>query len=185
MVLNSRRLRARRWRELAAEYGWPNEAEAIARGAAAHECGFYTLGDLVWLEAWKAGGGRRRSTQDNDEEYVRFLSHRALAVPVEAEGEVKERLRTEQLTLLKGVKYRMASVLLHFGRPFAPPGAGYPMMDRFSVEAAGLGTLTGGNSFESYELWWNYVCRCRALGARTELDLRVIDRALFIAGKRS
>jgi hypothetical protein len=73
----------------------------------------------------------------NDEAYVRLITQHALALPSAEEGQAEERLRIEQLTLLAGVRYRMASVLLHLGRPFAPPEVAYPMMDLSTSGAAG------------------------------------------------
>jgi hypothetical protein len=169
---------------LAAAYNWPREAEALACGAAARDRGFYTRDDLVWLEAWKAGGGRRRSAHHNDDAYVRYLTEHALAPAAGRDRGAAERLRIEQLTLLSGVRYRMASVLPHFGHPFAPAEAGYPMMDRFSVCAVGLGDFAEPSAFESFELWWDHVGRCRRLSTRRRLDLRVVDRALMVAGQR-
>jgi hypothetical protein len=48
----------------------------------------------------------------------------------------------------------------------------------------GLGTHMAWDAFESFDMWWDYVGRCRAMSARTELDLRMIDRALMVAGQR-
>jgi hypothetical protein len=57
MVLNIETITPKALAELAAEYAWRNEAEAMPRGAAARERGFYPLDDLCVARSLK---GRRR-----------------------------------------------------------------------------------------------------------------------------
>src|SRR5690606_2956835 len=83
---------------------------AEATGAAARDRGFLTLDDLVVLADWKSVRIRPRIAR-NDDGFVREVTRVSLSAASSAAG---ERLRIEVLTLLEGVGWPMASVILHF-----------------------------------------------------------------------
>ena len=160
----------------AEHYRWPGEDEAIAAGAPARRQGYYTLEGLWAVERFKIHGPRQRVANENDPRYVEKVTRTALGA--RGENAVEDRTRIEGLTRLHGVRYRVASMLLHLAYPFEPPAAGYPAMDRLTALALGL----EAKDFESWPLYEEHADRCRTQAELAELDLRTVDRALMVIG---
>ncbi|RYD61923.1 MAG: hypothetical protein EOP84_35140 [Verrucomicrobiaceae bacterium] len=78
------------------------------------------------------------------------------------------RLRIGALTLLDGVSWPTASVLLHFGH--ADP---YPILDFRDLEALGVAVP----SVYSIGFWWEYVLACRSIADAAGVPMRTLDRA--------
>jgi hypothetical protein len=81
-----------------------------------HQVGFYNKLDFLEVCRWKSPRTHARC-EENDEAYVREVTGIGLSTQ-------NEQLRIEILTLLRGVSWPTASVLLHFGH--RDP---YPILD--------------------------------------------------------
>jgi hypothetical protein len=130
--------------------------------------GFYTKPDFLELCLWKTPRTQSRC-QRNDDAFIGEVTRIAL-------GTQNERLRIEGLTLLSGVGWPTASVLLHFGH--RDP---YPILDfraLWSLEIPEPPEYT-------FEFWWKYVLVCRELSSKHNADIRTIDRALWQFSKEN
>jgi hypothetical protein len=91
-------------------------------------------------------------------------------------GAATERGRIEPLTLIDGVQWPMASVLLHIFH--SDP---YPILDfraLWSVDSDVPAVYT-------FEFWWVYVTFCRATADANGVDMRTLDRALWQYSKEN
>jgi hypothetical protein len=75
------------------------------------------------------------------------------------------------LTLLQGVEWPTASVLLHFGHRDL-----YPILDYRALWSLQVEPPKAGYDFE---FWREYTKSCRELARQAELDMRTLDRALW------
>ncbi|UQN08815.1 hypothetical protein [Deinococcus sp. QL22] len=101
--------------------------------------------------------------QRNDEAYVQEITRFALTTPL-------ERARIEALTLLSGVAWPTASVILHLYHLER-----YPILDfraLWSVQA----DLKHAYDFG---FWMAYVEFCRVQADEANVDMRTLDRALW------
>lgn len=99
----------------------------------------------------------------NGKEYVREVTAIALSTSC-------ERLRIESLTLLDGVCWPTASVILHFFHRDR-----YPILDfraLWSVQAVEPNEYT-------FNFWREYVQFCREKAEQGRVDMRTLDRALW------
>ena len=101
--------------------------------------------------------------EGNHPQYVREITTIALQA-------VSERARIETLTLLDGVAWPTASVILHFFHRDR-----YPILDFRAVWSVGLEPPAQ----YGFEFWWQYVVCCRALAKKCRVDMRTLDRALW------
>lgn len=140
-----------------------SDVERIAAGARAR--GYLTRDDLLGIIRWKASRALPLA-KTNDADYVQAVSGVSL-------GTTSERLRIEVLTLLRGVSWPIASVILHFcadGR--------YPILDFRALWSVGLETR-GNPPRYCFELWEHYTRYCRELADGAGVTMRVLDRALW------
>jgi hypothetical protein len=130
--------------------------------------GYLSKQELEKIAYWKAprSSGRVRS---NSEDYVQEVT----ALALNARG---ERVRIEVLTLLDGVSWPTASVILHF-RHSDP----YPIIDFRALWSVKLDVP----SQYGFELWWGYTEFCRALAKKNSVDMRTLDRALWQYSKEN
>jgi len=133
-------------------------AEVVPRVRAA---GYLTKLDVEAFRRWKWPPSRGRPSTDS-EEFIRATSGAALSTS-------NERLRIEALTLLNGVGWPVASVILHFVHD-----SRYPILDRRALAALGDPDPT-----YCFDLWWAYTLTCRDLADRHNLSMRPLDRALW------
>ena len=126
--------------------------------------GFLTKDDLLSLCRWKSPRAVPQARR-NDAEYVRAVTQTALAAD-------SERLRIEVLTLLWGVGWPMASVILHFGCADL-----YPILDVRALWAAGVEDVSA--AAYDFALWQAYTLFCRRTAQEAGVTLRVLDRALW------
>jgi hypothetical protein len=131
-------------------------------GPRVRAAGFATRDDLLALCRWKSPRALPRCAA-NSPDYVEAVTRAAF-------GSTHERVRVEALTLLDGVGWPMASVLLHFGHPDP-----YPILDVRAFAALGqpLPAVHG------FDVWWPYVERSRALAEQYRVDMRTLDKALW------
>ena len=147
----------------AARYDTPGDA-AIADelAPAARARGHLTHDELLALGRWKSPRiGPRLAA--NDPGYVEAVTAAALATP-------SERLRLAVLTLLSGVAWPMASVILHWCH--AEP---YPILDFRAVWSVGLNQLPAYD----FPFWQAYTACCREVAGGVGVSMRVVDRALW------
>ena len=124
--------------------------------------GFLTKEDLLRLCEWKSLRAVHHA-KTNAEPYVQEVSRAALASS-------DERFRIEVLTLLSGVSWPMASVILHLVHEDR-----YPILDFRALWSLGF---TEPPPYK-FELWSAYTDFCRDLAQRNGISMRVLDRALW------
>jgi hypothetical protein len=123
---------------------------------------FLTAEQLVDLGRWKS----RRPTrlyQQNDDLTVQEVTRFCLAAK-------SERAKVEALQTLRGVKYPVASVILHFAFPDQ-----YPIMDFRAIWSLGW------EQPKQYDFlfWQKYCAAIRGLAEKHGLPIRTIDKALW------
>ncbi|HJV22954.1 MAG TPA: hypothetical protein VJ570_09660 [Holophagaceae bacterium] len=144
---------------------FPDQGEdAVLRGMAEaiRDAGRLSKAQLRAVARWKSPRSAPH-IEGNSEAFVEEVTGFALAA-----GE--ERSRIEALTLLDGVSWPTASVILHFFHPEP-----YPVLDVRALWSVGL-AQPGQYTFP---FWWAYLRYCRALAARAQVDMRMLDRALW------
>ena len=126
-----------------------------------------TKRQLRTVAAWKSPRSAGHMER-NQAQYVREITGIAL-------GEASERARIETLTLLDGVSWPTASVILHFFHRCR-----YPILDYRALWSVRLEPPAQYN----FEFWWIYVKYCRALARENRTDMRTLDRALWQYSKQ-
>jgi len=130
--------------------------------------GCLTLEQLEKAARWKSPR-RAAAVRRNAEEFVRDATGIALSSH-------NERVRIEVLTLLDGVSWPTASVILHFFH-----NEQYPIIDTRALWSVSM----EGPARYTFNLWWAYVNYCRKIAQRTGLDMRTLDRALWQYSKEN
>jgi hypothetical protein len=148
-----------RW---AGRFSDPDADDAVsAIGSRAKSRGYLTRDEFLRLCRWKSPRSRPR-VESNAPEFVRAVTATALAT-------VDERLRIEVLTLLEGVHWPTASVILHFCH--RDP---YPILDVRSLWSLGV-----ERPVYDFAFWRAFTTTCRSLAERHSCSLRTLDRALW------
>lgn len=130
--------------------------------------GFMNLDDLIAVADWKWSGARvRRLCEMNTEDEVKEIS----AVSFSAKS---ERLRIGSLLSLSGVRWPMASSILHFGFP-----GHYPILDVRAMRSV------GGKTSYTLEEWLDYIQLCREAAERLGVSMRQLDKALWAQDKHN
>jgi hypothetical protein len=101
--------------------------------------------------------------EGNTPEYVQEITGIALQAK-------EERVRIEVLTLLDGVGWPTASVILHFFHKDP-----YPILDFRALWSL---SLKVPNEYD-FTFWWTYVECCRQLASECGLTMRRLDQALW------
>jgi hypothetical protein len=127
------------------------------------DTGYFTRPDFLELCYWKTPASRPLCEQ-NDTDYIEAVTRTALSTP-------HERLRIEVLTLLEGVSWPIASVLLHFGH--TEP---YPILD---VRALWSLNVDAEALKYTFTFWNDYTHYCRQLARSCGVAMRELDRALW------
>jgi hypothetical protein len=124
--------------------------------------GYLTKGQLRLLAEWKSP----RSSPNVDNNSQRFVKEvTAFALTCR-----DERARIESLTVLDGVLWPTASVVLHLYH--RDP---YPIVDFRALWSV----HTEPPTRYSYAFWQSYVDFCRSLAKRNRVSMRTLDRALW------
>ncbi|MEX0779804.1 MAG: hypothetical protein WD491_10830 [Balneolales bacterium] len=132
------------------------------------QAGFLTKEQLKLLALWKSPRSAGH-IEKNREAYIKEITMFSLSA-------TDERSIIETLTLLDGVGWPTASVILHLFHKDP-----YPILDfraLWSVEAK----LPSSYAFS---FWWDYVRICRAMALRNGVDMRTLDRALWQYSKEN
>lgn len=129
--------------------------------------GYLTKEELLSLCRWKSPRARKY-VEDNDEDFIKVVTQIALSTP-------NQQLRIRGLTLIHGVNWPTASVILHFCH--VEP---YPILDFRTLWSLGAAVP------EQYDFnfWHAYTQHCRALATQAGVSIRTLDRALWQYAKR-
>ena len=117
---------------------------------------------FIKIGLWKS----KRPTKhykNNDDLTVREITQFCLATK-------SEQARIEPLTVLNGVSYPVASVILHFAFPDK-----YPIMDVRAISSLGWEQPKSYN----FNFWKKYCEKIQNISRETGEDLRTIDKALW------
>ena len=117
---------------------------------------------------WKTPRSKPR-VESNPTDFIEAVTRTALVTS-------SERLRIEVLTLLQGVQWPTASVLLHFGHIER-----YPILDFRALWSLGINQPLDYN----FDFWWAYTCFCRNLAEQVGVSMRTLDRALWQYSKEN
>jgi hypothetical protein len=131
--------------------------------------GWFTKPELEQICRWKSPRSQKK-VASNSAEYIEAVTRTALSTE-------SERLRIEVLTLLNGVSWPTASVILHFCH--TEP---YPILDVRALWTLGV---NADQVTYDFELWWEYVRTCRQLAKESGLSMRELDRALWQYSKEN
>ena len=157
------RLRCRRnqLKALAGRYTYDN-FDLSELGPRVASQGFLTKDDLRVVAEWKSVRSMQH-VEKNSGAFVEEVSRIALSTR-------EERTRIEALTLLNGVGWPTASVILHFFHKQP-----YPIID---FRALWTVSMDVPNQY-SFDHWWVYVEFCRSLAKKANLTMRELDQALW------
>jgi hypothetical protein len=125
--------------------------------------GYFKQDEFIELCHWKTPRSQRR-IMSNPEDFIKDITHAAFTTP-------SERLRIEVLTLLNGVSWPTASVLLHFGYDDL-----YPILDFRALWSLGV---DASQVHYNFEFWQGYTQYCRKLAHDANVSMRELDRALW------
>ena len=151
----------RHWASL---YDYPGEYE-LMRGPVAdgRRNGYLTAEAFAAIGEWKSPRARKRRAA-NASNFIEEVTRRALA------PSTSPRLAIEALTLLSGVSWPTASVILHFCHPDP-----YPIVDYRALWSLSSAVP----SQYRYAFWDAYTSFTRALAKGARVDMRTLDRALW------
>ncbi len=124
--------------------------------------GFFNREDFLVVCEWKSPRPEELYRQ-NSPEFIKDVTQTALLART-------EQLQIEALTLLRGVSWPVASVLLHFGctKP-------YPILD-----FRALWSLSAEVPKQyDFSFWRAYTHHCRHLAEINSVSMRTLDRALW------
>lgn len=130
--------------------------------------GFLTKKEFLVVCRWKSPRSQPRC-RTNSPEFICEVTKCALSTP-------GEQLRVEVLTLLNGVSWPTASVILHFFH-----SDDYPILD---VRALWSLEVDVPQHYE-FGLWQAYTSYCRKLSRLSGVSMRALDRALWQFSKEN
>lgn len=144
-----------------------NDSVPHALGPKAQARGYLTRDEFLAMARWKSPRTQPQCAR-NPENFIKSVSSVALTT-------TDERLAIEVLTLLDGVSWPTASVVLHFCSPRQ-----YPILDFRALWSLSCDAAPADYDFE---LWWKYVNTTRELAAAHRVTMRTLDRALWAYSK--
>jgi hypothetical protein len=128
--------------------------------------GYFEKADFIDVCRWKTPRIVPHCVR-NSEELIRAVTTAAFRTPC-------EEFRITAPTLLRGVGWRVASVLLHFAHPDP-----YPILDFRALWSLGWDLDAERDDYD-FEFWQNYVQVCRKLQEQNPVSsMRHLDRALW------
>ena len=125
--------------------------------------GFLTKSQLFKVCHWKSPRSSGH-TKKNSVAFIKEITSIALSTQ-------EERTKIEVLTLLTGVNWPSASVILHFFHNDL-----YPILDFRALWSLGIEKIP---NLYTFEFWWKYVSYCRKLSLKYNIDMRTLDKALW------
>ena len=131
--------------------------------------GYIAKNDFLVLSKWKSP--RSQSwVKSNAPDLIEEATRIALSTSPET-------MRIGVLTLLRGVSWPTASVVLHFVH--RDP---YPILDFRALWSLSIETPPSSYTFS---FWWDYACFCRDLAVECGVNMRTLDRALWQFSKEN
>lgn len=153
----------------ASRYDYPREeTDLIDLYSSIQDAGFITKDELRLIAKWKSPRSAVH-IENNSENYIKEITRWSFLA-------TEERSKIEVLTLLNGVKWPSASVVLHLFNKEK-----YPILDfraLWSLETEVPKQYT-------FDFWWPYVEYCRNMANRNNVSMRVLDRALWQYSKEN
>lgn len=147
----------------ASKYDYPRKETSLMHlRSEIQKAGFITKSQLKMVARWKSPRSAGHIGKNTDV-YVKEVSSWSFS----SEG---QRSRIEALTLLDGVAWPTASVILHLFHKEQ-----YPILDFRALWSVSADVP---NQY-SFPFWWQYVEFCRDVANRNALDMRILDRALW------
>lgn len=131
-------------------------------GPAVSKRGYMERAEFLQMCAWKSPRIKSRC-KTNSEDYIKEVTAVALSSS-------NEQLRIQVLTLLFGVNWPTASVILHFCSKEP-----YPILDFRALWSLSINKPPLYN----FQFWWAYTEFCRALAKSHSLTMRELDKALW------
>lgn len=155
----------------AARYSYADDAEIEELGRRSRSAGYFEKAAFITICRWKSPRIIPRC-EENSEEFVRAVTKAALCSPC-------EEFRIKAPTLLRGVGWRVSSVLLHLGHQEL-----YPIIDFRTLWSLGWDLDAERDDYD-FEFWWSYVQFCRNAATKHDVSMRVLDRALWQYSKEN
>ena len=138
------------------------EKELIALRPKVEQRGYLDKDELFRVAHWKSPR-RAGDTAKNDDNYIKEITRWAFTA-------TNERSKIEVLTLLDGIRWSTASAILHLFHKDP-----YPIIDFRALWSV---RLEEPKQY-SFSFWWDYVPFCRDVACRNQVDMRILDRALW------
>jgi hypothetical protein len=147
----------------AERYTYPRqESRLLSFRDTVQQVGYLTREQLVLLAKWKSPR-RAALVAENSEHFVQEITGFALNAK-------DERSRIAPLTLLDGISWPTASVILHLFHKEK-----YPILDFRALWSLS----TDKPQLYTFPFWWKYVQSCRRLSERNQVEMRLLDQALW------
>jgi len=154
---------------MAQRYRYPREeSDLIDLKTEVQRVGYLNKSQLRLVARWKSPRSAG-NVERNDDRYVKEITSWAFSAK-------DERSRIQVLTLLDGVLWPTASVVLHLFHKDS-----YPILDFRALWSVGSDVPKQ----YSFSFWWPYVLFCRELAQRNAVDMRTLDRALWQYSKEN
>ena len=144
------------------------EQQLLRWRGSVQSAGHLKKSQLRSLAEWKAPRSAG-NVEDNAPSFVHEVTRFALSTD-------NERARIEALTLLSGVQWPTASVVLHFFHTDK-----YPILDFRALWSLGIEQP----SQYTFDFWKHYVSVCRHLSRRHSVSMRELDKALWQFSKEN
>ena len=154
--------------------------EAIECAKNCQTNGFCEKSEFIKICTWKSPRPKAQY-EKNSEAIIREITRLAFSSLLNGYD------RLQALKALYGVKARTASAILHL--VFYPEEKekvkqGYPIMDIFAFKALGIKDVEPFNFDANIaDVWHNYTEFCRKQAQKYNVDMRTLDRALWVKGK--
>ncbi len=155
--------------QIAKRYEYPYEETTLLNlRKAVLSKGYLSKAQLFLVAKWKAPRSSGHVLK-NSNKYVKEITTFAFKAR-------DERSRIESLTILDGVSWPTASVILHLFHKKR-----YPILDFRALWSAS----TSVPPQYRFSLWWPYVTFCRDIAKRNNVDMRTLDRAMWQYSKEN
>ena len=138
------------------------ENELIALRNTVQRAGHLTKAQMRLIAMWKSPRSAHH-IENNTDGFIKEITSFALKCE-------DRRARIESLTLLDGVLWPTASVVLHLFHAEPHPILDFRALWSISVEVP---------SQYDFEFWECYILFCRKIASCNKVDMRVLDRALW------
>ena len=146
-----------------------DENELLSLCESVKELGYLKKPQLQLLANWKSPRSAGR-IDNNDDQFVEDITGFALNTS-------SERARIEALTIIDGVGWPTASVILHLFHKEP-----YPILDFRALWSVDVEVRPSQYKFD---LWLRYTTYCRVLAENNGVSMRTVDHALWEYSKKN